>query len=81
MIINALLKLKNGINSQMITVFHGNIIMATSYLDIGSQHLKRLLRFIILNLVWMLLSMTNIFTFTKFKISKKMCGIFYCLRF
>lgn len=55
--------------------------MATSYLDIGSQHLKRLLRFIILNLVWMLLSMTNIFTFTKFKISKKMCGIFYCLRF
>lgn len=55
--------------------------MATSYLDIGSQHLKRLLRFIILNLVWMLLSMTNIFTFTKFEISKKMCGIFYCLRF
>ena len=56
--------------------------MATSYLDIGSQHKKkRLLGFIILNLVWMLLSMTNIFTFTKFKISKKMCGIFYCLRF
>lgn len=51
--------------------------MATSYLDIGSQHLKkRLLRFICmqisLNLVWMLLSMTNIFTFKKFKISKKM---------
>lgn len=55
--------------------------MATSYFDIGSQHLKkkRLLRFIILNLVWMLLSMTNIFTFTKFKISKKMCVAYFAV--
>lgn len=56
--------------------------MATSFLDIGSQHLKkRLLRFICmqisLNLVWMLLSMTNIFTFKKFKISKKMRAAYF----
>ena len=38
---------------------------------------KRLLRFIILNLVWMLLSVTNIFTFRKFKISKKMCVAYF----